>query len=33
MIVGATQPTYKNNDGILILSIFDFLLQDNSLEL
>ncbi len=33
MIVGATQPTYKNEDGILILNIFDFLLQDNALEM
>ncbi len=33
MIVGATQPTYKNDDGILILNIFDFLLQDNSLDI
>ncbi len=33
MIVGATQPTYKNEDGILILNIFDFLLQDNALNM
>ena len=28
IIAGGTQPTYKNNDGILILNIFDFLLED-----
>ncbi len=33
MIVGATQPTYKNEDGILILNIFDFLMKDNALEM
>src|SRR5574344_2392332 len=29
IIAGGTQPTYKNNDGILILNIFDFLLEDD----
>lgn len=27
VIVGGTQPTYRNDDGILILNIFDFLLD------
>jgi predicted AAA+ superfamily ATPase len=27
VIVGGMQPTYRNNDGILILNIFDFLLN------
>lgn len=27
VIVGGTQPTYRNDDGILILNIFDFLLN------
>ena len=27
VIVGGMQPTYSNNDGILILNIFDFLLN------
>ena len=26
VIVGGMQPTYRNDDGILILNIFDFLL-------
>ena len=26
VIVGGTQPTYRNDDGILILNVFDFLL-------
>ena len=27
--MGGLQPTYKNNDGILILNIYDFLMNDN----
>ena len=27
VIVGGLQPTYRNNEGILILNIFDFLLN------
>ena len=27
VIVGGFQPTYRNNEGILILNIFDFLLN------
>lgn len=33
VIAGGTQPTYRNNDGILILNIFDFLLNKNSILL
>ena len=29
VIMGGLQPTYKNNDGILILNIYDFLMNDN----
>lgn len=31
VIVGNLQPTYKNDDGILILNIYDFLLKDSIL--
>ena len=27
VIAGGMQPTYRNNDGILILNIYDFLLD------
>ena len=27
VIVGGMQPTYRNNDGILILNVYDFLLD------
>lgn len=33
VVVGSHQPLYKNEDGITIMSIFDFLLKQNSLEL
>lgn len=29
VIVGGLQPTYRNNDGILILNIYDFLMKEN----
>ena len=29
VIVGGLQPTYRNDDGILILNIYDFLMKDN----
>ena len=29
VIVGGLQPTYRNDDGILILNIYDFLLKEN----
>ncbi len=32
MIVGLTQPTYKNDEGVLILNVFDFLIKENTLE-
>ena len=31
VIVGSTQPTYRNDDGILILNVFDFLLNKVSI--
>lgn len=31
VIVGGMQPTYQNDNGILILNIFDFLINENSL--
>lgn len=33
VVVGTHQPLYKNNDGFTIMSIYDFLLKENSLEL
>jgi len=33
VIVGSHQPLYRNEDGFTIMSIYDFLLKDNSLEL
>lgn len=33
VIVGTHQPLYKNQDGFAIMSIYDFLLNENSLEL
>jgi len=33
VIVGGMEPTYQNEKGILILNIFDFLLNENSLEM
>lgn len=33
VITGGLQPTYKNDKGILILNIFDFLLNPDSIEL
>jgi len=33
VIVGGMSPTYQDDNGILILNIFDFLLNDNSLDL
>lgn len=33
VVVGTHQPIYKNNDGITIMSLYDFLLKENSLEL
>ncbi|MBQ1732664.1 MAG: ATP-binding protein, partial [Bacteroidales bacterium] len=33
VIVGGLQPTYRNDKGILLLNIFDFLLNPDSLEL
>jgi len=33
VIVGGMSPTYQDENGILILNIFDFLLNENSLEL
>lgn len=30
VIVGGTQPTYRNDDGILLLNVFDFLLNKES---
>ena len=32
VIVGGLQPTYRNNDGILILNLFDFLLNKVSIS-
>jgi predicted AAA+ superfamily ATPase len=32
VIVGGLAPTYQNNDGIIVMNIFDFLLNINSLE-
>lgn len=29
VIVGGLQPTYRNNNGILILNIYDFLMKEN----
>jgi hypothetical protein len=33
VIVGGMAPTYIDDKGILILNIFDFLLDDNSLDI
>ena len=33
VIVGGMQPTYRNDKGILILNLFDFLLDDGSLDI
>ena len=33
VIVGGMQPTYRNDNGILILNIFDFLLKNDSLNM
>lgn len=33
VIVGGLAPTYQNDDGILILNVFDFLLNENSLSM
>lgn len=33
IVVGSHQPLYKNENGFTIMSIFDFLLNENSLEL
>ncbi|MDE7153413.1 MAG: ATP-binding protein [Muribaculaceae bacterium] len=33
VVVGTHQPLYHNHDGFTIISIYDFLLKDNSLEL
>lgn len=33
VVVGTHQPLYHNQDGFTIISIYDFLLKDNSLEL
>ena len=33
VIVGGMQPTYRNDKGILILNLFDFLMDDGSLDI
>lgn len=33
VVVGTHQPLYRNDDGFTIISIYDFLLKENSLEL
>jgi len=33
VVVGTHQPLYRNDDGFTLISIYDFLLKDNSLEL
>lgn len=33
VIVGDLQPTYRNDKGILLLNIFDFLLNPDSIKL
>jgi len=33
VVVGTHQPLYRNDDGFTIISIYDFLLNPNSLEL
>jgi len=33
VIVGGLVPTYQNNEGIIVMNIFDFLLNENSLEI
>ncbi|MDR1779654.1 MAG: ATP-binding protein [Tannerella sp.] len=33
VIVGGLAPTYQNNDGIIVMNIFDFLLDENSLPI
>ena len=33
VVVGTHQPLYRNEDGFTIMSIYDFLLKENSLEL
>jgi predicted AAA+ superfamily ATPase len=33
VIVGGLAPTYQNNEGIIVMNVFDFLLNENSLEI